>query len=341
MKNQHLLTNLNNLDDNTFFSEIIMPENLNLKKSLFLNYLICYPNSSLNLLLKEKIKALKENEIKSELEKNEITNEYFKNFLSNSNLLEKEEKKLNKDEHLFIVSEINNPELKSTEDNISDNNTSSSKKITNKNNNIFSTKYYNNRGKKPEKKAKIFLNKKHNREDFDNLQTKIQVHCINFLINFVNDIVHTIFNSSNISFKDINYEAKKRINHSYIIKLFQNPIKDIIIEKITKKYKTLNKQLDYNKKLYEQLTEKSIWFKDFLEMKYINFFRLYYYYQEKPLKVVTINGKTISVSNNTKSFHYLLDEQKVLNKKINDLVKNVYFNGYNKDKPFITTKCDK
>ena len=33
--------------------------------------------------------------------------------------------------------------------------------------------------------------------------------------------------------------------------------------------------------------------------------------------------------------------KKVIYEKINDLVKNVYFNGYNKENPFITTKCDK
>ena len=133
-----------------------------------------------------------------------------------------------------------------------------------------------------------------------------------------------------------------KVNHSYIINLLQNPIKEIITKDITKKYKTLkDKQLDYNKNLYKNLAEKSKWFKDFLDIKYINFFHFYYYYNKKPLKIVTINSKTISVSNKTKSFHYLLDKEKELNKEINDLVRIVYFNGYNKENPFITTKCDK
>ena len=92
------------------------------------------------------------------------------------------------------------------------------------------------------------------------------------MINFVNDIVHTIFNSKQNSFKNINYQDKMKVNHSYIINLLQNPIKEIITKDITKKYKTLkDKQLDYNKNLYKNLAEKSKWFKDFLDMKYINF----------------------------------------------------------------------
>lgn len=339
MKNGKIEKNLNLLNDNFCINDKI--EHLNSKKSFYLNNFINYPNSYLNLMLKENINSLKRNEINIEEENNTLTNESIKNFLSSEKLLEPGEKKVSNDTHLFKVTHVINPELKSTEDSISDNNSSSIKKITKNNSKKFETRYYNNRGKKPKKKNKKYLNKKHNRTDFDNLQTKIQVHCINFLINFVNDIVHTVFNSKENSFKNINYQAKKRINYSYIIKLFQNPIKDIITEEITKKYKTLkNEKLDFNKKLYEKLSENSKWFKNFLDMKYINFFRLYYYYNKKPLENVTINSIAISVSNSTKSFHYLLDKEKELNEKINDLVKNVYFDGYNKKKPFTTTKCD-
>jgi len=287
-------------------------------------------------MLKENINSLKQNEIIIEKKNNTLTIESFENILSDKKLLEQKEKKLNNDTHLFKFTEVNpdNPELKGTEDIISYKNSSSNIK---NNKNKFEIRYYNNRGKKPKEKDKNkkYLNKKHNRADFDNLQTKIQVHCINFLINFVNDIVHTVFNSNENSFKNINYgnyKAKKRINHSYIINLFQNPIKNIITEEITKKYKTLKKEkLDYNKNLYENLIEKSKWFKDFLEMKYINFFHNYYYYNKKPLEIVAINNQIILVSSKTKSFHYLLDKEKELNQKINDLVNNVYFNGYNKN----------
>ena len=131
---------------------------------------------------------------------------------------------------------------------------------------------------------------------------------------------------------------KKKINHEYTINLFQKPIKEIITSSITTKYKKSRTELDFNKKLYNKLTEKSKWFKEFLEMKYIDFFKTYYFNKKNPLNFVIINGKAISVSARTKSFHYLLKKENDLEEKMKDLVKNVYFNGYNKENPFVTTK---
>ena len=60
-------------------------------------------------------------------------------------------------------------------------------------NHPFSTRHYKKRGTNVPSKS--FLEKKHGRDDFDNLQTKIQVHFINFLINLLNDAVKAKFNS--------------------------------------------------------------------------------------------------------------------------------------------------
>ena len=57
----------------------------------------------------------------------------------------------------------------------------------------------------PEKNKKI-----HGRCDFDNLERKIQVHFLNFLIGFCNDALTLQFgySSDKFSFKKINYEDK-------------------------------------------------------------------------------------------------------------------------------------
>ena len=342
MQNQQTEIEISEQNDITSYSELI--EHLNPKKLQYLNNLICDSNSFLHFLLKENVGSLKQNTIYIEEENNTLTNESIKNILPKEELLEPNEKELNKNEQKLKDTKLINNELNTTKDINSENNSSTNKNISKKNNNNkFVTKKYKNRGKESINKPKLFLHKKHDREDFDNLLTKVQVHCINFLINFVNDIIHEVLCSRNDSFKDINYQVKKQINHDYIKKLFQNPIKDIITKDITKKYKKLrNDKLDYNIQLYEKLKEKSKWFEDFLDMKYINFFHNYYYYNKKPLNIITINGKTISIDNKkTKSFYYLLDKEKELNQKINDLVNNVYLNGYNKKNPFITTKCSK
>ena len=225
-----------------------------------------------------------------------------------------------------------------------------------KKNRLFSTRHYKKRGIKVPSKS--LLEKKHGRTDSDNLQTKIQVHFTNFLINLVNDAVKTEFNSKNLNnlvindsndkkkispdfFKHINYQAKKKIDHTYVTDTFKKPIKEIILEDISLKYKTLKLNLNYNRILYEKLTEKSEWLADFLDMKYIYVFNKYYYNNEKPLHKIDFKGKTIIISSKTKSFYYLLAKNKSLDgldKLMINLIKNVYLYETNMVKPFVTTK---
>jgi serine/threonine protein kinase len=210
---------------------------------------------------------------------------------------------------------------------------------------------------KPNKLTKL-TNKKHGRYDYDNILTKIQVNFINFLINLANDAVNTEFDSNSLNnlvitdfnkkdcnpdfFKYINYDAKKKIVYDYITNIFQNPIKDIIILDVSPKFKKLQSQsrLDYNKILYEKLIEKSQWFKDFLDLKYIDVFSKYYYNREKPLNKIEFKGKTIAISKKTKSFYYLLQKEKDLSKSIINSVKNTYLNESSIANPFTTTKND-
>ena len=127
MKNQQAKKDLNKLDDNILDNEEIMLEDINSNNSLCLNKFICYPNSSLNIMLKENINSLRQNEINIDKENNILTNESHKNILSDEKLLEPKEKELNNDKHLFKVTEAINPESKSTEDIISDSNSLSNK----------------------------------------------------------------------------------------------------------------------------------------------------------------------------------------------------------------------
>ena len=82
-------------------------------------------------------------------------------------------------------------------------------------------------------------------------------------------------------FRDINYQAKKKIKHKYLSYIFQSSIKYIITTNISLKYKKYESNI--NQSLYNHLAKTSKWFEDFLEMKYINAFNLYYYNKEKKL----------------------------------------------------------
>ena len=125
------------------------------------------------------------------------------------------------------------------------------------------------------------------------------------------------------TFKNINYDFKKKINIDFFKKLQSYSIKDILITDISSKYKTLPK--NFNKILINEVCNSSKWLEEFFNMNYISLFN-YYYNNEK-----TINGKEITFSSKTKSFKDLLDNKK--NEDIKHLlieaVKSAYFNGYN------------
>ena len=226
--------------------------------------------------------------------------------------------------------------------------------VTNNKKNKFKTKRRKERGRKEKEISKKILGKKHEKDASDNIQTKIQVHFINFLTDIVNDVVKAEFDSKFLSnlmennnndnkkkksqvdlFRYITYEEKKKISYGYLKDILQKPIKNIITKNVSSKYK--NFKDNYNEILYEKLKSGSKRFLDFVNMKYIDVFINYYYNEEKPLKIINFEGKNINLSKNTKAFEDLLIKNKNLKKQIIDEVKNIYLNEYNKSKKFITS----
>ena len=174
------------------------------------------------------------------------------------------------------------------------------------------------------KSIKLLNNKTHRKSDFDNILAKIQVHFINFIINLSNDALKIIKGKNfRKTFKNINYDFKKKINIDFFKKLQSYSIKDILITDISSKYKTLPK--NFNKILINEVCNSSKWLEEFFNMNYISLFN-YYYNNEK-----TINGKEITFSSKTKSFKDLLDNKKNEDIKylLIEAVKSAYFNGYN------------
>ena len=191
---------------------------------------------------------------KENLSKNQYSNfdMIFINFLD---LISNDLSKVNEDDN--IIKEIEaKPETRNKE-NI---------------NNKFEVKKINERGRKAT--TNKLLGKKHKKTDNDNIQTKIQVHFINFLINMVNDAVKTEFDSKFLSnimknngnidvnskkksvenlFRYINHKEKKKINYDYLINILQNPIKNIITTNVSSKYRKFKN--DFNKMLYLKLKE--------------------------------------------------------------------------------------
>ena len=185
--------------------------------------------------------------------------------------------------------------------------------------------------------------KTHGKCDFDNLERKIQVHFLNFLINFCNDALKLEFGytSNKFSFKKINYSDKTTINYKQTSYLKNLKIKDILNFKISDKYSKSDESA--NKDLLKRVTGTSIWLDKIFEMKYLQLFN-YYYNECEPLNKIFIENKDISLSSKTKSFFCLLEKNIDLKNELINTVKNIYFNGNNNSNTFNTfftvTNCN-
>ena len=172
----------------------------------------------------------------------------------------------------------------------------------------------------------------HGKNDFDNLQRKIQVHFQKFLINFCNDALVTEDRDFTFFFKQINYKSKMVVNFKHISKLKQSSIKDILLEeKISPKFSTY--KYDENKEILSII--KSSWLNKLFQMNYLKLFNLYYN-NEKPLDKITFENKEIILSKKTKSFYDLLVKNPDFRINIIDTTKIVFLNDYVK-KPFFIT----
>ena len=172
----------------------------------------------------------------------------------------------------------------------------------------------------------------HGSNNFDNIQRKIQVHFLSFLINFCNDALKTEYTQFRHSFKQINYKSKTTVNFNHTSFLKKSSIKDLLILEISEKYSTYNKF--ENKKLLDKIILKSKWLNDLFEMNYLKLFD-YYYNKEEPLYKIIFENKEILLSSKTKSFYYLLEKNQDLKQEIIDTAKLVYFNGNDGfDNPF-------
>jgi hypothetical protein len=190
-------------------------------------------------------------------------------------------------------------------------------------NKFFEIKILKKRGRQSTQSRKM----KHINSSFDNMQTKIQVHFISFIVNVSNDALHTELGVNNYNFKDISYEIKRNIRQDYIERLKNSPISDILKLRISKKFKNFDKYINYE--TLNKVCQLSEWLNDFFKINYLIFFK-YYYNNCIKLAKITFKGKDIILSKKTKSFYDLLErtENKDIRNKLIDTLKSVYFYGY-------------
>ena len=184
--------------------------------------------------------------------------------------------------------------------------------------------------KKYEKRGKISLGRKkfeHLGSDFDNLQRKIQVHYLSFVIDFSNDALKAEFGKNTLyNFKQIDYQIKKIINHKFVNKLHSLNIKELLKMDISPKIKHHSKLININ--TLEKVCKESKFLDNFFNIKYLDFFNKFYFLEGKLINKINFEGKDIVLSKKTKPFYYLLKKKENHKKKIIDCLKSIYFYGY-------------
>ena len=168
------------------------------------------------------------------------------------------------------------------------------------------------------------IKKIHSKYDFDNILTKIEVHYINFIINIANDAIKVIFKDKKLNFKTINYKFKSRISYNHFNALKKGPIKRILMEKISDKYKKCESNNNYN--VLNGVIKESEWLNKFFNMNFLLLFSKYHN-NCKPLKKIVFENKEIKLSRSTKSFHDLLKKYKSLKEAIITIAQKAYFDG--------------
>ena len=191
---------------------------------------------------------------------------------------------------------------------------------------IFKTVLHQKRGRK---EKNVTIGKKyHGSGDFDNIQRKIQVSFINFLINLANDAIKSILGKeSKFIFKDVKYIFKKVVNHNYVEKLKKCKYSNIVQMKVSPKNRSYNE--NSNKETYFKICQISPELKSFFDKNYLYIFQKYFCEVKNNQNIIDFDGLKIKLSKNTKGLMDLLIKNGDRKQIFLDVVKNVYFRELN------------
>ena len=182
-------------------------------------------------------------------------------------------------------------------------------------------------GPKPKNGCLEMKRHRHLKTHLDNLQIKIQVNYINYIINLSNDALFLIFkDNKKYNLKDIDHAFKIDVTRKNFDFLKSSKIKDVLGKNISKK--CTNYKIDFNKELLNEVCQKSPWLNDFFNLNYLDLFKCYYN-DQKQIDKISFCKQIITLSKKTqkKSFCELLIKNENIKKELINAVKNVYFNG--------------
>ena len=134
---------------------------------------------------------------------------------------------------------------------------------------LFKIKKFKKRGRYP----KGLIKKAHNNKTFDNLQRKIHVHFLSFVINISNDVLKSELKSKEINFKKFSYEQKQVITYDFFNNIKKSTIKELILlMKISPKYSDCED--DINKKTIKRVCLLSQWINNFFNINILKLFNI-------------------------------------------------------------------
>ena len=197
----------------------------------------------------------------------------------------------------------------------------------------FRTILHKKRGRKVKEDGDVKNRKCHRSDDFDNIQRKIQVSFISFLISLANDLLKNIFGqNTKFHFKNIDYELKKIVNHKYIEKLKKSKYSDIMKMRISPKNKKSDKY--ENKKTLNKVCKYSPFLNNFFKKNYLYIFQKYYCTIINNKNEVDIDGFKVILSPKTKALYNLLIKNESNKEKFNNVIRDVYFSEINYNNKF-------
>ena len=180
------------------------------------------------------------------------------------------------------------------------------------------------RGRKPKEDVNSKIKRIHEAYDYDNILRKIQVHFLTFIISFANDLIEAFIpNCKELRFKNLSYNIKKTVSHSYVEELKNKTIGDILQFKASSKNRKFSDSI--NEQIYQKVCYLSPFLKHFFKISYLELFSEYYF---KVNRSFCIEGININASQKTKFFVDLVQK----NIEAADKIRQIAINNFMKSK---------
>ena len=162
----------------------------------------------------------------------------------------------------------------------------------------------------------------HNKSAKDNITRKIQVHAMNSIIQYLNEVVSQIDLGLDYIpvFKKIDYSFKRNIKSDTLKQNKNKSIENFIKNEVSPRYKKWTP--DSNKKEYEKIKNNEI-VKNILSQKYIDFLKDIFYKNERKIDLSNYGLKKIVYLSNKVKLYEDMFKGKIVDEKYRNRVDEI------------------